>query len=217
MKKKYIEPYDKFHLNVNNKKNIDQTIEAFEKIKIIKAEVKLMKIYFEKESLVLDSNNIVSSFSKLKKNIKEDTIGIKDINFISEEVNWFTTNEESILTSFRNKFYQSIKSADNAQIKKFFAFFNSLEILTVEVRSYSNTILKEILANTYYKKIVNDTINNTSVLDVDSISKIRKEQREFFNELGRWVRIVEGLSVLLKSEFDGESLMLYDEILEVVI
>ena len=200
---------------MNNKKNIDQTIEVFEKIKIIKAEIKLMKIYFEKESIVMDSTNIINSFSKLKKNVKDDNI--KDINFIHDDVNWFIKNEESILTGFRNKFYQAIKSFDNTQIKKFFSFFNSLEILTAEVRVYSNTILKEVLANTYYKKIVNSMINDTAIFDAESINRIRREQRDFFIELAKWVKVIESLSKLLKSEFDNENLILYDDIMEAVI
>lgn len=108
LKKKYIEPYEKLNKNIQNKINIDQTIEIYEKLKNIKADIKMMKMYFEKDnSLLLDSNNTFLCYQRIKKNTSETDY--KGFNYIKEELEWFKINDEKIFVCFRNKFHEAIK------------------------------------------------------------------------------------------------------------
>jgi hypothetical protein len=102
LKKKYIEPYDKLNRSITNKTNLDNTIELYEKIKLFKENIKLMRIY-EKESGVIESTNSFNCFIKIKK------MDIENFEILKEDLEWFKLNEEKMMNSFRNKFHEFIK------------------------------------------------------------------------------------------------------------
>lgn len=115
MKKKYIEPYEKLNRSITNKKNLDTALDLYEKIKILKENFTMLRLYYEKESIVktIDSSNSMSIFSKLKKSISEfnsiSEINFQEINILKEDLDWFQTNEEKIMNSYRNKFHEAIR------------------------------------------------------------------------------------------------------------
>ncbi len=106
MKKKYIEPHDKLSKNISNKHNIDNTIELFEKLKKFKTDVKVLKVYFEKDNPLSDSPNSISHYQKIKKDIANSNI--KGLNYIKDELDWINTNDERIMQHFRTKFQDAI-------------------------------------------------------------------------------------------------------------
>jgi hypothetical protein len=113
LKKKYLEPYDKFIKNISHKHKIDKTIEVYELIKNFKSEIKMLKIYFDSDkNLIIDSNNflVFSTFLKIKKIIIERESDLSGILYIDEDLSWFRENEEKMLKSFRTKFHDAIKS-----------------------------------------------------------------------------------------------------------
>ena len=113
MKKKYLEPYDKFIKNISHKHKIDKTIEVYELIKNFKSEIKMLKIYFDPDkNLIIDTNNflVFSTFLKIKKIIIERESDLSGILYIDEDLSWFRENEEKMLKSFRTKFHDAIKS-----------------------------------------------------------------------------------------------------------
>ncbi len=121
MKKKYIEPYDKLNRSITNKKNLDETLDLYEKIKNIKENFKMMRLYFEKESLITESFNSLGTFTKLKKSlaeINEANINFSEINILKEDLDWFQNNEEKMMNNFRNKFYEAIRQ----MVKKYKLF-----------------------------------------------------------------------------------------------
>ena len=111
-----MEPNHKLVKNIQYKKNIDETIHLYEKLKNIKLDLKMMKINFEKDkNMMIDTNYSSSVFQKIKNEIaeKETLENYKTINFFSEDLNWFIENEDKILAFYRNKFHEAIRNMVN--------------------------------------------------------------------------------------------------------
>jgi hypothetical protein len=68
------------------------------------------------------------------------------------------------------------------------------------------------------KGIIVGSINNIGHLDLttDTIQKIRKDLNEFFKDLSKWTGVLKNLGSVIQSEFDKNSLVIYDEIMETV-
>ena len=63
-------------------------------------------MYFEKDNPLSDSYNSITHFQKIKKELSNN---LKSLNYIKEEIEWFTKNEERIIIIFRLKFHESIE------------------------------------------------------------------------------------------------------------
>ncbi len=112
MKKKYLEPKEKLTKNINNKKNIDNTIRLYENLKNIKIDFKQLKINFEKEkNLYIDTKHSSAVFQRIKNEICSlgNIEDYKKIEFIKEELNWFIENEPKILDFYKQKFSEAVK------------------------------------------------------------------------------------------------------------
>jgi len=82
----------------------------------------MMRLYSERGSILIESSNSFNNFVKIKKEIssfnKENSSdsGINniesasEINILKEDLEWFNSNEEKIMSSFREKFHESIKN-----------------------------------------------------------------------------------------------------------
>jgi len=70
----------------------------------------------------------------------------------------------------------------------------------------------------FFKIIIQGNINPINQLDMinENISKIRKEIRDFFSELESWTKILKNLGEIIKVEYDTNSFVIYDEIMEIV-
>jgi hypothetical protein len=116
LKKKYVEPHNKLVKNIQYKKNIDETIHLYEKLKNIKLDLKMLKIKFEKEkNMMIDTDYSSSIFKKIKNEIaeKENLENFKATNYLSEDLDWFIENEDRILQFYRNKFNEAIRNMVN--------------------------------------------------------------------------------------------------------
>jgi hypothetical protein len=75
----------------------------------------MMRLYYDKESQVvsIDSSNSMLIFSKLKKSISDfnciSEINFQEINILKEDLDWFQSNEEKMMNSYRNKFHEAIR------------------------------------------------------------------------------------------------------------
>jgi hypothetical protein len=70
----------------------------------------------------------------------------------------------------------------------------------------------------FFKKIIQGSINKVNQLDMitENINKIRKEIREFFSELENWSKIMSNLGAIIKTDYDRNNFVEYDEIMEIV-
>jgi hypothetical protein len=70
----------------------------------------------------------------------------------------------------------------------------------------------------FYKKVIQGIINQINQLDLftENIQKIRISIKEFFIELEKWTLIIKNFGDIIRSEFDKNNLVVYDEIMEVV-
>ena len=70
----------------------------------------------------------------------------------------------------------------------------------------------------FYKKVIQGIINQINPLDLftENIQKIRISVKEFFIELEKWTLIIKNFGDIIRSEFDKNNLVVYDEIMEVV-
>lgn len=246
LKKKYIEPSEKLRQSMICHRNIENMFKIIDKMKIINSEVKVLKLYYEKENnILLDAErsfnsylnliriinevyNTSSSFSLSTSEMKEKDIkqshypSQSQVNFeldniflIKSDVEWFLDNKERLLNLFRNKFYDSIKNQDNKQMEKYFHFFDEMEILLDEVKSFSNKILKEVIIDTFYNGLIKGYVNTINQIDQvgDNILNIRKEIKTFFTLLSKWIYIFENLGSQLKTTFSKKSLASYEDVL----
>ncbi len=108
LKKKYLEPYEKVNKSIEYKENLDQTLELYEKIKSFKDNLKFVKLYSEKESLMIESYNFFNSF-RLVKNLIDLNQEFKEIENLKEDLDWFEKNEEKIINFYRVRLQESIK------------------------------------------------------------------------------------------------------------
>ena len=69
----------------------------------------MLRLYYEKESVAIESSNSFNCFNKIKKFLTESYEDINGINILKEDLDWFQGNEEKIMNSFRVKFHEAIK------------------------------------------------------------------------------------------------------------
>ena len=69
-----------------------------------------------------------------------------------------------------------------------------------------------------YKSVIQGIINQINQLDLftENIQKIRISIKEFFLELEKWTLIIKNFGEIIKSEFDKNNFVVYDEIMEIV-
>ena len=69
-----------------------------------------------------------------------------------------------------------------------------------------------------YKRLIQGKINQINQLDLitENISKIRISIKEYFKELAKWILIMKYFGEIIKSEFDKNNFVVYDEIMEIV-
>jgi hypothetical protein len=113
------------------------------------------------------------------------------------------------------------KYQDNPQIKKYLDLFGglSLETLPLEVKAYSTNVLKDLLVNNFLKKITIGYINKINHIDLttETIIKVRREVKDFFTDLEKWIIVLRNLGQVIRSEYDRNHLVVYDEIMETVM
>ena len=102
IKKKYLDSFEKFENIIENKKNIDKTIEIFDKIKIFKLQIN------SQDPSLLDSSTLFLAFSKIKNILKQNEIIFKEIDYIKKDLDFFLANQKTIINNFENKLADSI-------------------------------------------------------------------------------------------------------------
>ena len=221
--KKYTESELKMTQSTLANSNIDLTLQLIEKIKSFSRDIKLLKLYYERENnILLDTDTPFKCFlniTKILSNSNEEADEINNlskINILKNDLLWFKENKDRLLNLFRNKFHDMIKVQDNKQIVKYFEFFNEQGLLLDEVKNFSNKVLKEMLNEAFFKKIVSTNINSINIIDMvgQNISNIRRELKEFFTNLSKWTFILDNLGSLLNNSLSKKDLVLYEELME---
>jgi hypothetical protein len=69
-----------------------------------------------------------------------------------------------------------------------------------------------------YKKLIQGKINQINQLDLitENINKIRISIKEFFTELEKTTLILKNFGEIIKSEFDKNNFVIYDDLMEIV-
>ena len=214
LKKKYIEPFEKLQKALTNKTNIEKMMLLFENAKKFKENVNIIKSHYEKDTLLLSSQNY-EVYLKLS---QTNLIELKGILFIKEEYDWFNNNKDNILNKYRQLFIKNISNKNKEELLKFFELFSSMNTLVSEIKDFSNKVLKELMIETFLNKIIRQNINNIPLneLNYGNICKIRKELNNFFDTLDNFSDIFYNLGELLKNSYDKKNLILYENIMEVV-
>ncbi len=214
LKKKYIEPFEKLQKALINKTNIEKMMVLFENAKKFKENVNIIKLHYEKDTLLLSSQN----FDVYLKLVKSNLLELKGIYFIKDEYGWFCNNKDNILNKYRQLFLKNISNKNKSELLKFFELFSSMNILVGEIKDFSNKILKELMIETFLNKIIRQNINNIPLneFNYNNISKIRKELTNFFDTLDNFCDIFDNLGKLLKNSYDKKNFVLYENIMEVV-
>ena len=214
LKKKYIEPFEKLQKALINKTNIEKMMVLFENAKKFKENVNIIKLHYEKDTLLLSSQN----FDVYLKLVKSNLLELKGIYFIKDEYDWFCNNKDNILNKYRQLFLKNISNKNKSELLKFFELFSSMNILVGEIKDFSNKILKELIIETFLNKIIRQNINNIPLneFNYNNISKIRKELTNFFDTLDNFCDIFDNLGKLLKNSYDKKNFVLYENIMEVV-
>ena len=214
LKKKYIEPFEKLQKALINKTNIEKMMVLFENAKKFKENVSIIKLHYEKDTLLLSSQN----FDVYLKLVKSNLLELKGIYFIKDEYDWFCNNKDNILNKYRQLFLKNISNKNKSELLKFFELFSSMNILVGEIKDFSNKILKELMIETFLNKIIRQNINNIPLNEFNyiNISKIRKELTNFFDTLDNFCDIFDNLGKLLKNSYDKKNFVLYENIMEVV-
>ena len=214
LKKKYIEPFEKLQKALINKTNIEKMMVLFENAKKFKENVNIIKLHYEKDTLLLSSQN----FDVYLKLVKSNLLELKGIYFIKDEYDWFCNNKDNILNKYRQLFLKNISNKNKSELLKFFELFSSMNILVGEIKDFSNKILKELMIETFLNKIIRQNINNIPLneFNYNNISKIRKELTNFFDTLDNFCDIFDNLGKLLKNSYDKKNFVLYENIMEVV-
>ena len=214
LKKKYIEPFEKLQKALKNKANIEKMMRLFENAKIFKENVNIIKLHYEKDTLLLSNQNFDVFLNLIKINLNE----LKGIIFIKEEYDWFCTNKDNILNKYRQLFIKSISNKNKEELLKFFELFSPMDTLVGEIKDFSNKVLKELMIETFLNKIIRQNINIIPLTEFNynNISKIRKELNTFFETLDNFSDIFDHLGKLLKNSYDKKNFVLYEHIMEVV-
>ena len=214
LKKKYIEPFEKLQKALINKANIEKMMLLFEEAKKFKENVNLIKMHYEKDTLLLSSQN----YDVYLKLVETNLIELKGIFFIKDEYEWFCNNKENILNKYRQLFIKNVSTKNKEELLKFFELFSSMNILVGEIKNFSNKVLKELMIETFLNKIIKQNINMIPLneFNYNNISKIRKELNNFFETLDNFSDIFDNLGKLLKNSYDKKNFVLYENIMEVV-
>ena len=69
-----------------------------------------------------------------------------------------------------------------------------------------------------YKRLIQGKINQINQLDLipENLNKIRIQIKDFFQELEKVTLVMKNLGEIIKSEFDKNNFIVYDEIMEIV-
>lgn len=214
LKKKYIEPFEKLQKALTNKTNIEKMMLLFENAKKFKENVNIIKTHYEKDTLLLSTQNYDVFLQLTESNLIE----LKGIIFIKDEYEWFSNNKDNILNKYRQLFIKNVSNKNKEELLKFFDLFSSMNILVSEIKDFSNKVLKELMIETFLNKIIRQNINNISLneFNYNNICKIRKELNNFFDTLDNFSDIFDNLGKLLKNSYDKKNLVLYEKIMEVV-
>ena len=214
LKKKYIEPFEKLQKALINKKNIEKMMLLFEEAKKFKENVNLIKMHYEKDTLLLSSQN----YDVYLKLVETNLLELKGIFFIKDEYEWFCSNKENILNKYRQLFIKNISTKNKEELLKFFELFSSMNILVTEIKNFSNKVLKELMIETFLNNIIKQNINTIPLneFNYNNITKIRKELNNFFETLDNFSDIFDNLGKLLKNSYDKKNFVLYENIMEVV-
>ena len=214
LKKKYIEPFEKLQKALMNKTNIEKMMLIFENAKKFKENVNIIKSHYEKDTLLLSSQNYDVYLQLVETNLME----LKGIFFIKEEYDWFSNNKDNILNKYRLLFIKNVSNKNQEELLKFFELFSSMNILVGEIKDFSNKVLKELMIETFLNKIIRQNINTIPLneFNYNNISKIRKELNNFFETLDNFSDIFDNLGRLLKNSYDKKNFVLYENIMEVV-
>ena len=129
LKKKYIEPFEKLQKALINKTNIEKMMLLFEEAKKFKENVNLIKMHYEKDTLLLSSQN----YDVYLKLVETNLIELKGIFFIKDEYEWFCNNKENILNKYRQLFIKNVSTKNKEELLKFFELFSSMNILVGEI------------------------------------------------------------------------------------
>ena len=214
LKKKYIEPFEKLQKALINKTNIEKMMLLFEEAKKFKENVNLIKMHYEKDTLLLSSQN----YDVYLKLVETNLLELKGIFFIKDEYEWFCNNKENILNKYRQLFIKNISTKNKEELLKFFELFSSMNILVGEIKNFSNKVLKELMIETFLNNIIKQNINTIPLneFNYNNITKIRKELNNFFETLDNFSDIFDNLGKLLKNSYDKKNFVLYENIMEVV-
>ena len=214
LKKKYIEPFEKLQKALINKTNIEKMMLLFEEAKKFKENVNLIKMHYEKDTLLLSSQN----YDVYLKLVETNLIELKGIFFIKDEYEWFSNNKDNILNKYRQLFIKNISTKNKEELLKFFELFSSMNILVTEIKNFSNKVLKELMIETFLNNIIKQNINTIPLneFNYNNITKIRKELNNFFETLDNFSDIFDNLGKLLKNSYDKKNFVLYENIMEVV-
>jgi len=214
LKKKYIEPFEKLQKALINKTNIEKMMLLFEEAKKFKENVNLIKMHYEKDTLLLSSQN----YDVYLKLVETNLIELKGILFIKDEYEWFCSNKDNILNKYRQLFIKNISTKNKEELLKFFELFSSMNILVTEIKNFSNKVLKELMLETFLNNIIKQNINTIPLneFNYNNITKIRKELNNFFETLDNFSDIFDNLGKLLKNSYDKKNFVLYENIMEVV-
>ena len=214
LKKKYIEPFEKLQKALLNKSNIEKMMLLFENAKKFRENVKIIKSHYEKDTLLLSSQNYDVYLNLMNTNLIE----LNGILFIKEEYDWFSNNKDNILNKYRQLFIKNVSNKNKEELLKFFELFSSMNILVIEIKNFSNKVLKELMIETFLNKIIRQNINVIPLneFNYNNICKIRKELNNFFDTLDNFSDIFDNLGQLLKNSYDKKNFVLYENIMEVV-
>ena len=212
LKRKYIEPFEKLKQSITNKANIDEVIILYDSTKNFKNDIKLLHNHYLQDTLTLNANTF-DLYIRIK--TKYPLNKFINITYIKEEFEWFNRTDSNIISKYRTKFEESILTKNNSLMLTYFNFYSKLNLLSNEITSFSNKILNELMVSTFLNKIIKYTINPIELLH-KNILKIRKELEMFFESVENYYNIFTNMSKLLKSSYDKNKFILYENILEMV-